>query len=288
MLRIREGAKRSLEEILGVLGVLESGENTILSVRRALTPLGRKIYKEREKRFDFYRQFVKAGDLCFDVGANYGNRIEAFLRLGARVIGIEPQDDVMHYLVLKYRRELRVTLIHAGLDESEGEREMYVCETTRGASSMSRELVDVQLSKHPELQYNRIVKVPVTTMDRLIAQYGLPNFCKIDVEGCEPNVLRGLSQALPLLSFEYTPERIQPALDCIDYLAEFGEYQYNYSSEESMALARAEWLDAVDMPQFVWDVIAPEGGSFGDIYARLQTQDRDPLWRPRNSDSRSP
>lgn len=266
---IRQAAKKSLQEVLGVLGVLESGENTILSVRRALTPLGKTIYEEREKRFEFYRQFVKVGDLCFDVGANYGNRTEAFLRLGARVIAIEPQDDVMHYLVLKYRREPRVTLIHAGLDESEGEREMYVCETTRGASSMSRELVDVQQLKHPNLQYSRIVKASVTTMDRLIAQYSLPNFCKIDVEGFEYNVLKGLSQALPLLSFEYTPERIQPALDCIDYLAQVGQYQYNYSSEESMALARAEWLDAADMPQFVRDVIAPEGGSFGDIYARL-------------------
>jgi FkbM family methyltransferase len=268
MMQLRQGIKKSLEEILGVLGVLKGGENAILTARRALTPLGRKIHEERERRLAFYRQFVRAGDLCFDVGANYGTRIEAFLRLGARVVAIEPQDDVMHYLVLKYRREPRVTLVHAGLDESEGEREMYTCDT-RGASSMSRELVDVQVLKHPNLQYGGVVKVPVTTMDRLIAQYGLPNFCKIDVEGFEFNVLKGVSQALPLLSFEYTPERIQPALDCIDHLAHFGQYQYNYSPEESMALARAQWLDANDMSKFVRDVVVPKGGSFGDIYARL-------------------
>ena len=28
-----------------------------------------------------YSSFVKEGDLCFDVGANMGNRIEAFLKI---------------------------------------------------------------------------------------------------------------------------------------------------------------------------------------------------------------
>ena len=104
---------------------------------------------------------------------------------------------------------------------------MYVCETTRGASSMSQELVEVQKVKHPNLQYRGILKVPVTTMDRLVGIYGVPEFCKIDVEGFEYNVLRGLTQAIPLLSFEYTPERIQPVLDCIDHLTRLGQYEYN-------------------------------------------------------------
>jgi FkbM family methyltransferase len=247
---------------------LESGENFVLNIRRAFTPLGKRIYEEREKRFQFYSQFVKAGDLCFDIGANFGTRIEAFLRLGARVVAVEPQRDVMHYLLLKYRNGSRVSLIHAGLDQSAGQRKMYICETTRGASSMSPELVKIQQVKHPNLRYEHIVDVSVTTMDRLIGQYGAPNFCKIDVEGFEYNVLMGLSQAVPQLSFEYTPERIQPALDCIDYLAKLGRYEYNYSSEESMVLANSEWLSAIDIPQFVRDVIVRDGGSFGDIYAR--------------------
>ena len=269
MSRIRQATKIGIQEVLGRLGVLKTGENLILDVRRALTPLGRTIYEEGQNRFRFYSQFVKSDDLCFDIGANYGNRVEAFLRLGARVVAVEPQDDVMHYLLLKYRRESRVTLIHAGLDNSEGERIMYVCETTRGASSMSQELVEVQKIKHPILQYKHIIKVPVTTMDHLVGIYGIPAFCKIDVEGYEYNVLRGLTQAIPLLSFEYTPERIQPALDCIDRLKKLGQYEYNYSSEESMVLGSSEWLRAEDMPRFVRDVIMHRGGSFGDIYARL-------------------
>jgi hypothetical protein len=39
----------------------------------------------------FYQQFLQPGDLCFDVGANMGNRVEAFLKIGANVVVVEPQ-----------------------------------------------------------------------------------------------------------------------------------------------------------------------------------------------------
>ena len=58
--------------------------------------------------------------------------------------------------------------------------------------------------------------VEVTTLDRLIAIYGAPTFCKIDVEGSELQVLEGLTEALPALSFEFLPVSIKRAYGCID------------------------------------------------------------------------
>jgi hypothetical protein len=34
-------------------------------------------------RKNFYSWFIKEGDLVFDIGANYGNRVKAFLQLNA-------------------------------------------------------------------------------------------------------------------------------------------------------------------------------------------------------------
>jgi hypothetical protein len=38
----------------------------------------------------FYAQFLRRGDLCFDLGAHVGDRVRAFSRLGARVVAVEP------------------------------------------------------------------------------------------------------------------------------------------------------------------------------------------------------
>jgi hypothetical protein len=55
-----------------------------------------------KKYVDFYGKFVKADDLCFDVGANIGNRVGPLLRLGAKVVAVEPQKKYHRMLKYKY------------------------------------------------------------------------------------------------------------------------------------------------------------------------------------------
>jgi len=37
-----------------------------------------------QKMFEFYAQFLSVDDLCFDVGANIGNHVKIFLKLGSK------------------------------------------------------------------------------------------------------------------------------------------------------------------------------------------------------------
>ena len=59
--------------------------------------------------------------------------------------------------------------------------------------------------------------VKVTTLDDEIKKYGAPSFCKIDVEGLEVDVLRGLSSPIKMISFEYhcSQEAIERVHKCL-------------------------------------------------------------------------
>jgi len=62
--------------------------------------LGRAERERRELEMfgHFYRVFVAAGDLCFDVGANLGNRTRCFRQLGCTVVAVEPQGECFRKL----------------------------------------------------------------------------------------------------------------------------------------------------------------------------------------------
>jgi hypothetical protein len=117
-------------------------------------------------------------------------------------------------------------------------------------------------------RWGRSVVVPVTTLDALIGRYGRPAFCKIDVEGYDLEVLHGLSEPLPALSFEYVPPALDLVLACLDRLAELGPYAFNWSAGESMQWCWPTWVDAATLAAYLRDY--PAQGNPGDVYARLR------------------
>jgi 16S rRNA A1518/A1519 N6-dimethyltransferase RsmA/KsgA/DIM1 with predicted DNA glycosylase/AP lyase activity len=69
-----------------------------------------------EKRVNMYKQFLSPdNNLCFDVGANRGNRIEPLLYLNAKIVAIEPQKKCYNYLKRKFKK--KIILVTKGLGE---------------------------------------------------------------------------------------------------------------------------------------------------------------------------
>jgi FkbM family methyltransferase len=217
-----------------------------------------------------YAPLVPRGSLAFDVGAHVGNRVRAFRALGARVVAIEPQRDLVRVLRLLYGRDRGVVIAPLALGRRPGQATLYVAERTPTVSTLStawRSRVQ-QDPSFARVAWKPADPVAVTTLDALIAEHGQPAFVKIDVEGYEAEVLAGLSQPVAALSFEYVAPAIDTALACIDRLESLGCYAYNHSPGETQRLALAEWTDAAAMRGLLREL--PSGSRSGDVYARLR------------------
>lgn len=133
-------------------------------------------------------------------------------------------------------------------------------------SSLSKEWVEAvrRTRRFSEYAWNQTQTVQMTTLNKLIEQYGMPSFIKIDVEGYEFPVVKGLTRPVKALSLEFVPEFIEPMYRCIDYLSSLGEIKLNYSIGESMAFEYQEWISSADM----FDVLSKykNDNVFGDVY----------------------
>lgn len=197
---------------------------------------------KKERMRKFYRQFIKPGALCFDIGASVGLFSETFLDLGAKVIAVEPIDENFKRLNERLKVYPHFHTIQAAVSAVSGTSQIYK------TSLLDLSTLDESFVKFNEEQFQTKWKdtqaVSLITLDELIKRFGLPAFCKIDVECHEKEVLSGLTSRIPVISFEYLFPFKNKALDCIDRISELSPNTvYNYSLYEFFELENEEWLD---------------------------------------------
>jgi FkbM family methyltransferase len=193
-------------------------------------------------------RYIRPGSLVFDIGAHEGKHTAWLLELGARVVAVEPQP-------IPIAAHERLTVIRAAVSDRLGYADFWVAPGHEYVSTMAA--ADGYLEKvqtHAEYAYNEPIRVPTITLDALVEDWGIPVFAKIDVEGHERAVFRGLSDPLPALSFEVHDFDLAKAEECLAQLALLGDYDVFFCGRESFE--PEPWPAAVDI--------------FGDIYAVLK------------------
>jgi FkbM family methyltransferase len=213
-----------------------------------------------------YSEFVRPGDLVFDVGAHVGDRIAAFRRLGARVIAVEPQPALILTLRVLYGRHADVVIEPKAVGRTAGTLPMLINVDNPTVSTASPEFVRASLGAAgwEGQAWERSIAVEVTTLDALIAAHGLPSFIKIDVEGFEAEALCGLTQPVQALSFEFTTIQRAVALTALERCAALRFDRFNAAVGESQEIGR--WRTAAEIAS--WLEVLPHHANSGDIYAR--------------------
>ena len=251
------------------------------SIKKILTPI--RIYQEKRNKeklnmaevrenIKFFSQFIKKGNLCFDIGANNGSLTEIFIKLGGKVIAVEPQKENLLVMQKKFKNNTNVILVQKALAEKDGQGELLVC-NHNDCSTLSKDWVSAVTGSGrlptDQVKWQETQPVEFITLDSLIQQFGMPDFCKIDVEGYEYHVLKGLSQPINSLSFEFTPEFLDPSINCIKHLGELGEFEFNYSVMKTLKFVLPQWVSAKEMSNILLNTsFKISTGPAGDVYAR--------------------
>ncbi len=130
---------------------------------------------------------VRPGDIVLDCGANIGVFTRKALSRGAAmVVAIEPAPQTLNALRRNFEAEIRagrVIVYPKGVWDRESEMDLTLNETNQGGNSVVVE---------PE-RAARKIRVPLTTIDHIVAELGLPrvDFIKMDIEGAEKPALVG-------------------------------------------------------------------------------------------------
>lgn len=216
-----------------------------------------------------YRYFVEPGDLVFDIGAHVGDRVSSLRRLGARVVAVEPQPLLLDALTHIHGRDPLVVIIPRAVGSQTETQTLHLNTENPTISTISEAFLDRarDASGWEGQNWDDEIEVEVVTLDALIARFGIPAFVKIDVEGYEEAVLRGLSHAIKGLSFEFTTIMRDTAVASIERLALLGDYRYNIALGESQRLTFEHWLSAAGMADHLRNL--PHGANSGDVYAAL-------------------
>jgi FkbM family methyltransferase len=253
---IKASFKQTLQKVLGRLGLHQRAKASwVYDLYWSVADP--QIIEDRSSEVAFYRNLLdgfRPGDLIFDVGANLGYKSDIFFRLGAKIVALEPDEKCRRILkekFLSYRiRSKPLVIVDKAVSDRSSVQTMWVEEAGSAMNTLSEKWAEALRSDETrfgqKLNFGQWKQVETISIEQLISTYGSPFFIKIDVEGHELNVLRGMRRPVPYVSFEVNlPEFRLEGLECVRVLEDLaGDGRFNYTSDCKRGVILKDWVGA--------------------------------------------
>jgi FkbM family methyltransferase len=172
--------------------------------------------------------------LLFDIGANHGRYALAHKDRFRQIVSVEASPSTYTILCRAVAVYQQIKPLHFAVTNISAESvTFYHCAIADTISTLDRDWLSSEASRFGNYR-NTIceVQVPTTSLDKLIAQYGIPDLLKVDVEGAENIVLASLTQKVPVLCFEWAAEWRSKNKQCIAHLTALGFSRFHIQMED--------------------------------------------------------
>lgn len=172
------------------------------------------LTKNTENLYKYIENDIK-GKLVFDIGAAVGTVTKKLIDLDAKVVSIEPQ----HRRTAHSNFDGALAVLNKCVSDKNGEIEFFMCKNIPNISTCFGKWRKGYFRKTSKWKSK---KKECITVDKLMEEYGVPYYIKIDVEGYEDAVFRGMNTAPNMVSFEYTGGYLESFEQCMNKLKDLG------------------------------------------------------------------
>ena len=177
-------------------------------------------------------------DLVFDVGFHKGEDTDFYLKKGYRVVAVEANPALHAAGCERFRSEIasgQLTLLNVAIADADRPVRFFVNRqaTEWGTTSAEFAARNVQLGAASEK-----ITVPGMRFERIVGDYGVPYYLKIDIEGADILCLQGLRSfgARPMyVSLESNKTSWQGLLAEFHHLRALGYHRFKVVSQEGVA-----------------------------------------------------
>lgn len=175
---------------INIVGKIEVAGNTLMINDKNMFYILHEHYRQHEKKeLEFMKKSIKKGDITLDLGANIGYYTIIMSKLvgeEGKVFAFEPDPNSIE--VLKMNIELNncknVIIVQKAVHNEANKVKLYICDSDNRNNSMY-------------MDYKDFIEVESIKLDDYFSNYnGFINFIKMDIQGSEVNVLKGMSLVL--------------------------------------------------------------------------------------------
>lgn len=217
--------------------------------------------------------------ILFDIGSNRGDATVAGLNLGYKVIALEPAPRIYAELVKNFIYNPNVIPLKFAVSNTNNEVIEFYEAQEDGLSTMNKDWLTSDTMPYKGKPF-RTIQATTCTIDWLVEQYGRPDLIKIDVEGAEWLVFKGMTQRYGKLAFEWTNVTLKEHQRQVEYLEVLGYTEIAPQFIEHHLQEPMAWYPIKDFDLQSWvQINSPKWESVGWKASNLRpTADVGMIW----------